>query len=271
MAQYEFRTPRLFVETELAPDSRFDLPAPQLHYLKDVLRLKPGDRVLVFNGRDGEWTATLAPGSKRSMTLVIGAQTRPQTAPSNLQYLFAPLKRGRLDYMVQKAVEMGASQLQPVLTRYTQAERVNTARMRANAIEAAEQCGILNIPVVEEPLPLDRALAAITNGCILAFCDEDAPIADPLAALATAGDLGFAFAERPPPLAVLIGPEGGFHPQERDMVLKRDGMIRLALGPRILRADTAAVAALALVQAVLGDWRYDRVDFNGKPSGGCDL
>ncbi len=271
MARYEFRTPRLFVETGLAPDARLDLSPSQLHYLKDVLRLKPGDRVLVFNGRDGEWSAALAPGSKRSMTLLIDAQTRPQTAPCDLRYLFAPLKRGRLDYMVQKAVEMGASRLQPVLTRHTQAERVNTARMRANAIEAAEQCGILNIPEVEEPLPLDRALPALPAGCILVFCDEDAPIVDPLVALAAGREAVCAFAENPPPLAVLVGPEGGFHLQERDLLLNRDGVIRLALGPRILRADTAAVAALALVQAALGDWRYDSIDISGKAGGGCGL
>jgi 16S rRNA (uracil1498-N3)-methyltransferase len=254
MARYDFRTPRLHIDATLAPDTRLALPVQQLHYLKDVLRLKPGDGVLVFNGRDGEWLGALEEGPRRMMALRIDAQTRPQTNPCDLHYLFAPLKRGRLDYMVQKAVEMGASRLQPVLTRHTQAERVNTVRMRANAVEAAEQCGILSLPGVAEPLPLDGALSALAPDRLLVFCDEAAPIADPLAALAATLP-----GPRPrpgpvPPLAVLVGPEGGFHADERALVLKRDGVIRLALGPRILRADTAAVAALALVQATLGDW-----------------
>ncbi len=250
MTRYNFRTTRLYVEARLAGDVRLDLRAPQKHYLKDVLRLKPGDKVLVFNGMDGEWEASLAPGPARSMQLALDGQTRPQTLAGDLHYLFAPLKRGRLDYMVQKAVEMGASRLQPVLTRHTQAERVNTARMRANVIEAAEQCGILSVPEVGEPLALPQALAGLAKDRLLVFCDEDAPVADPLAALSAARS-----AQGVQPVALLIGPEGGFHPEERALALARDGVIRLALGPRILRADTAAVAALALVQAVLGDWR----------------
>lgn len=250
MARYDFRTPRLHVEDRLAPGARLVPPLMQQHYLKDVLRLKPGDGVLVFNGADGEWTAVVAEGAKRGVALRLDAQTRPQTAPCDLHYLFAPLKRSRLDYMVQKAVEMGASRLQPVLTRHTQAERVNTARMRANAIEAAEQCGILTVPVVAEPAALSNALSGIADGRILVFCDEDAPVADPLAALAAAlPETG-----EKPPLAVLVGPEGGFHADERALALAHTPVVRLALGPRILRADTAAVAALALVQAVLGDW-----------------
>lgn len=249
MTRYDFRTPRLHVAERLAPGVRLVPPAMQQHYLKDVLRLKSGDGVLVFNGVDGEWRA-LIEGAKRGMALLVTEQTRAQTAPCDLQYLFAPLKRSRLDYMVQKAVEMGASCLQPVLTRHTQAERVNTARMRANAIEAAEQCGILSVPAVEEPAPLFNALAALAKERLLIFCDEDAPIADPVTALVGArAETG----ERPP-LAVLVGPEGGFHAEERALALAHEKVVRLALGPRILRADTAAVAALALVQAVLGDW-----------------
>lgn len=292
MTRYDFRTPRLYVEQALSPAARVSLSVPQLHYLKDVLRLKPGAGVLLFNGREGEWRGVLEEGEKRGMVLHVAVQTRPQTMAGDLHYLFAPLKRARLDYVVQKAVEMGVSRLQPVLTRHTQAERVNTARMRANAVEAAEQCGILNLPEVAEPLPLDRALGALAPARALIFCDEDAPIADPLAALAAArgegaeqrkGEPGDGAADhdrqrtearpvrqedaasdgegrdagRGPPLAVLVGPEGGFHPDERALLLKRERLIRLALGPRILRADTAAVAALALVQAVLGDWGQD--------------
>ena len=250
MTRYDFRTPRLYVEDRLAADGRLDLRAPQKHYLKDVLRLKPGDKVLVFNGMDGEWGASIAAGPARSMQLVLDKPTRPQTAAGDLHYLFAPLKRGRLDYVVEKAVEMGASRLQPVLTRHTQAERVNTVRMRANVIEAAEQCGVLSVPAVDEPLALPRALAELAKDRLLIFCDEDAPVADPLAALSAARS-----AHGVQRLALLIGPEGGFHPDERALALAREGVIRLALGPRILRADTAAVAALALVQVVLGDWR----------------
>lgn len=263
MTRYDFRSPRLYVEQTLASGASVKLSVPQLHYLKDVLRLKPGAGVLLFNGHDGEWRGILEGDGRRAMALRIAEQVRPQTMPCDLHYLFAPLKRARLDYVVQKAVEMGVSRLQPVLTRHTQAERVNIARMRANAIEAAEQCGILNLPAVAEPLPLDRAVAGLEPGRVLIFCDEDAPVAEPLAALAAARLARLEAADSsakdrsarfPLPLAVLVGPEGGFHPDERASVLKRAGVVRLALGPRILRADTAAVAALALVQAVFGDW-----------------
>jgi 16S rRNA (uracil1498-N3)-methyltransferase len=247
MARYDFRSPRLFVEQPLAAGGTVLLAPPQVHYLKDVLRLGAGDRVLVFNGRDGEWEARLAPAGKRGLVLEVKTQTRPQGGGGDLHYLFAPLKRARLDYMVQKAVEMGVARLAPVMTRHTQAERVNVERMRANAIEAAEQCGILRLPEIAAPVALAEALAALAPERALVFCDEDAPIADPVAALAAA----------PPAaaLAVLVGPEGGFSAEEREMLLARRNIVRLALGPRILRADTAAVAALALVQTVLGDWR----------------
>jgi 16S rRNA (uracil1498-N3)-methyltransferase len=152
--------------------------------------------------------------------------------------------------MVQKAVEMGASCLAPVLTRHTQAARVNLERMRANAIEAAEQCGILTLPEITPPVTLDRMLAAREPQRLLVFCDEDAEAKDPIAALTAARE-----AHGPVPLAVLVGPEGGFAEDERAMLLKAPNVVRLALGPRILRADTAGVAALALVDAVLGDWR----------------
>jgi 16S rRNA (uracil1498-N3)-methyltransferase len=247
MARYDFRSPRLFVEQPLEAAATVPLAPPQAHYLKDVLRLKSGDRVLVFNGRDGEWHGRLDSAWKRGLALQIETQTRPQTGGNDLHYLFAPLKRARLDYMVQKAVEMGVARLAPVMTRHTQAERVNVERMRANAIEAAEQCGILRLPGIVAPAALADALAALAPERLLVFCDEDAPIADPVAALAPAAGASA--------LAVLVGPEGGFAPEEREMLLARHNIVRLALGPRILRADTAAVAALALVQTVLGDWR----------------
>jgi 16S rRNA (uracil1498-N3)-methyltransferase len=258
MARYDFRSPRLYVDEPLRMGTSVELEAAQTHYLTTVLRLKPHDSVLVFNGRDGEWRALLNGSSKRSATLVVEQLTRPQTAATDLHYLFAPLKRARLDYVVQKAVELGVSSLQPVSTRHTQAERVNVARMRANAIEAAEQCGILNLPEVHEPVSLAAALDRLQASRLLVFCDEDAPITDPAAALAGAKSGIKSEAESgpdAPALAVLIGPEGGFSDDERALILQRAATVRLALGPRILRADTAAVAALTLVQTVLGDWR----------------
>jgi 16S rRNA (uracil1498-N3)-methyltransferase len=243
MAGYDFRSPRLYVEAPLAAGAEVALDRAQAHYLRTVLRLKPGSRVLVFNGRDGEWAATLV-GGKNTATLTVDAKTRPQTTPADLHYLFAPLKAARLDYMVQKAVEMGVSRLQPVLTRHSQVTRVNMPRMRANAIEAAEQCGILSLPDIREPLTLAQALAGREGSRRLVFCDEGAEAANPVAALAGPRS----------PLAVLVGPEGGFAEDERTSLLKLPNVVRLSLGPRILRADTAAVAALALVQAQLGDW-----------------
>jgi 16S rRNA (uracil1498-N3)-methyltransferase len=245
MAAYDFRSPRLYVEAPLQAGGRVALNHAQAHYLGTVLRLKSGGRVLTFNGRDGEWSATLTI-ARRAATLEIGERTRPQTSAADLHYLFAPLKAARLDYMVQKAVEMGVARLQPVLTRHGQVARVNRDRMRANAIEAAEQCGILSLPEVAAPIELSRLLADWDAARGLVFCDEDAEAADPMTALALL---------RHRPLAVLVGPEGGFADDERRALLKLGNVVRLSLGPRILRADTAAVAALTLVQALIGDWR----------------
>jgi 16S rRNA (uracil1498-N3)-methyltransferase len=245
MASYEFRMPRLYVETPLGEGAAVALDRAQAHYLTTVLRLKSGARVLVFNGRDGEWEASIE-AERRTASLHVRTKTRAQTAPGDLHYLFAPLKAARLDYMVQKAVEMGVSLLQPVLTRHGQVARLNATRVRANCVEAAEQCGILSLPEIAEPGSLLRVLAGLQAGRHLIFCDEDAETADPLGALAKISQGS--------PLAVLIGPEGGFADEERAAVLKLPNVVRLALGPRILRADTAAVAALALVQAAIGDW-----------------
>ena len=250
MPQYDFRSPRLHVTGALKASAEITLEKSQAHYLRNVLRLKAGDGVLAFNGKDGEWQATLADGKRPVLTLQ--KQTRPQTEPQDLHYLFAPLKHERLDYMVQKAVEMGASRLQPVLTRHAQVTRVNLERMRANAIEAAEQCGIVTLPEIRAPLTLERLIAAFDPDRLLVFCDEEAEVKDPVAALSQARD---ARGGRPLALAVLIGPEGGFAADERAALLELPNAVRLALGPRLLRADTAAVAALALVGAVLGDWR----------------
>lgn len=246
MAATDFAAPRLYLDRPLTRGARLDLERAQANYLLNVLRLGPGADVLVFNGRDGEWRAQVQPEGRKAASLLALEQTRPQTPRPALAWLFAPLKHARLDYMAQKAVEMGAGSLRPVLTRRTQAARVNLERMRANAVEAAEQCGIIAVPEIREEAKLEAALAALEPERVLVFCDEDAPIADPLAALAAAPE---------GPLAVLIGPEGGFDPAEREVLLARERIVRLSLGPRILRADTAAVAALALVQAARGDWR----------------
>jgi 16S rRNA (uracil1498-N3)-methyltransferase len=247
MPDLDFRAPRLFVDAALREGERIALERNQSNYLGNVLRLSAGENILVFNGRDGEWQAQIE-GRKRPDSLSILAQTRPQDRLPDIAYVFAPLKHSRLDYMVQKAVEMGASALQPVLTRHTQVSRVNVERMRANVIEAAEQCSILSLAAVAEPVALDRFLEKRETSRLLVFCDEAADIGNPIEALqqglsATAG------------IDVLIGPEGGFAEEERALLLRQPRTLRLSLGPRILRADTAGVAALALVQAALGDWR----------------
>jgi 16S rRNA (uracil1498-N3)-methyltransferase len=246
MPHYDFRTTRLYIDAPLAAGGEIRLERDQANYLLNVLRLTRGDAVLLFNGRDGEWRASLASASKRTASVAVEARTRAQTSAGNLRFLFAPLKHARLDYLVQKAVEMGVARLQPVITRHTQVTRVNLDRMRANVIEAAQQCGVLSVPDVAEPATFEEIM--VDTDHLLVFCDESAEVNDPVAALVGARPNPGA------PLAVLIGPEGGFSEGERAALLKRHKVVPIALGPRILRADTAAVAALALVQAVLGDW-----------------
>ena len=243
---YDFRSPRLFVEADLAAGAAIEGEPGQANYLRNVLRLKPGDPILIFNGRDGEWRARLADARRKGVTLSVEERTREQTQTPDLHYLFAPLKHARLDYMVQKAVEMGAGRLRPVLTEFTQVSRVNLDRMRANAIEAAEQCGILAIPDIDPPRKLPDALSDWDPARTLVFCDEEAASQKSPETFARAVGK---------PVAVLIGPEGGFSDRERADLLARPSVVALSLGPRILRADTAAVAALALVQSFIGDWR----------------
>lgn len=245
----DFNAQRLHVDHPLGEGQAFDVGPEQANYLLNVLRLKAGDGILLFNGRDGEWLARVAPKGKRGCELTPEKLVRAQQGGPDIDYLFAPLKRARLDYMVQKATEMGVARLRPVITRRTVAERVNVDRMRANAIEAAEQCGILRVPEVAEPGKLERVIADWDGSRRLIFCDEGAARASPIEALRVAGVPEHA------PLAVLIGPEGGFDPAEREMLMRQPFTLAISLGPRIMRADTAAVAALALVSAVLGDWR----------------
>jgi 16S rRNA (uracil1498-N3)-methyltransferase len=246
MSRYDFAAQRLFVDAALSEGGSVACTPAQANYLRNVLRLGPGDAILLFNGRDGEWRAEVSEAGKRATVLIARAQARPQLSGPDIDYLFAPLKRARLDYMAEKATEMGVARLRPVLTRRTTPERVNLERMRAHAIEAAEQCGILRLPEVHAPERLERVVAGWDAGRRLVFCDEGAEVADPLVALA---------ALRPGPLGVLVGPEGGFDEDERQLLAGQPFVTRIALGPRILRADTAAVAVLALVNAALGDWR----------------
>ena len=242
----DFNAPRLFVDADLTIDAEINCTSAQANYLRNVLRLGDGDTVLIFNGRDGEWQATLSLRGRRNCSLRPALRTRGQEAGPDIDYLFAPLKRARLDYMVQKAAEMGVRRLRPVMTRYTQVERVNQERMRANAVEAAEQCGIIHLPEVLAPERLTTVLANWPEERPLIFCDEAAGEENPLRALADVP---------PGPLAVLIGPEGGFSPDERDLLNAMPCVTAISLGPRILRADTAAIAALALLNAVCGDWQ----------------
>jgi 16S rRNA (uracil1498-N3)-methyltransferase len=246
LAKYDFRAPRLYLDLPIAAAQELKLAREQAHYLRHVLRLEAGGAVLVFNGRDGEWQARLTAGGKRDAVLRVEKQIRLQPATRGPVYAFAPLKHARLDYVVQKAVEMGASRLSPVITQHTQVNRMNMERMRANAVEAAEQCGILSLPEINALQPLGRWLDSLEAERILVFCDEDEAERSPVEALKPAKDRA---------IAILIGPEGGFSVDERAVLRARKNVMALSLGPRILRADTAAVAALALVQSVCGDWR----------------
>jgi len=248
---YDFRAQRLFVEAGLQEGAEVEAEGKQAHYLANVLRMRAGDALLLFNGRDGEWRARVEKVVKRSVLLRAEAPTRAQPPAPDLHYLFAPLKQARLDYMVEKAVEMGVGRLRPVLTRRGQVRSVNPERLRAHAIEAAEQCGILCLPAIDDIRPLGAVLDGWgrepgTEGRRLVWCDEGSAVADPIAALRALG---------PGPLALLIGPEGGFAPLERERLAGSPFVAAISLGPRVLRADTVAVAALAILQATLGDWR----------------
>ncbi|MGY9005312.1 MAG: 16S rRNA (uracil(1498)-N(3))-methyltransferase [Alphaproteobacteria bacterium] len=241
---------RIFVEDPLESGQSLGLKPTQAHYLRHVLRLSAGDTIAVFNGRDGEWRATIAGFGKGWASVDVIDQSRPQTPEPDLWLLFAPIKYARIDYLAQKATELGASVLQPVLTARTSVSRVNTDRLAANAIEAAQQTGRLSVPEIRAPLGLKTALEGWDETRRLMFCDESgsgAPIAEALIATKPG-------ASQSNPWAILIGPEGGFDITELDALKKLPFVTPVSLGPRLLRADTAAVAALACWQAVLGDW-----------------
>ena len=241
-----YKMQRLFVAAPLAAGRSFEADAAQFNYLANVLRLGEGSRILLFNGRDGEWAAGLKFAGKKKLSLICETLERAQTPLPDLHFLFAPLKVGRLDYLVQKAVEMGAGIIQPVITQFTQNHRVSIEKLQSNALEAAEQCGILAVPQVKGAVKLEALLESWDGSRRLIFCDEDHQTHNPLPALA-------GISERR--LGVLTGPEGGFSDAERELLRSLPFVTAIPLGPRILRADTAAVAALALVQAAAGDWR----------------
>ncbi len=238
-------TPRIFIESGLAVGAEFALTKEQGHYVANVLRCVPGDALALFNAGDGEFLAYVTTTAKKSVIVRIEKKSSDAKPPPDIDYLFAPLKHARLDYMVQKATELGARRLRPVITARTIAERVNLERMRANAIEAAEQCNLVFVPEVLEPEKFLNVIANWDQGRSLVFCDERAKTANPVEALKTVST----------PAAVLVGPEGGFTPEERELLLRQPFVTAISLGPRIMRADTVAISALAVVQAAVGDWQ----------------
>ena len=236
---------RLYVATPLEEGASITVSKDQTHYLKNVMRRSVGDSIRLFNGSDGEWVCEITALNRNDCAAVAKSKLRDQTKLPDVWLLFAPVKKVRLDYLAQKATEMGASKLQPVMTSRTQVTRVNRERLVSNTIEAAEQCGCLSIPEVAEPFPLKALVSDWDAARKLVFCDE-APDVRPALEVLTASAEG--------PYALLIGPEGGFDPQERDLLRSLSFVLPVSLGPRIMRADTAAVAALAVWQAVRGDW-----------------
>jgi 16S rRNA (uracil1498-N3)-methyltransferase len=241
--------PRLFVDMPLGAGAEPTLGHDQVTYLVSVLRRAVGDDVVLFNGRDGAWRCTIAEASRRSVKLAAAEQIAVQTPPSDLWYGFAPLKAARLDYVIQKATEMGVGIIQPVITRRTQITRIKLDRMRANALEAAEQCEVLTLPEICPEIGLEALVASWAKNegdRVLIVADEAAPSGSPVDAL---GEIA---GRR---VGLVIGPEGGFDEGERALLLRQSFVLPVSLGPRILRADTAAVAALAVIQSIIGDWR----------------
>ncbi|NNE23042.1 MAG: 16S rRNA (uracil(1498)-N(3))-methyltransferase [Rhizobiales bacterium] len=245
------RIPRLYSDRPLGAGLSVTLDADQSRYLIKVMRLKAGSQVRLFNGAAGEWLCTIGSPAGKSCPVECDEQLAAPGVLPDIDYLFAPLKSARLDYLAQKATEMGARRLRPVITEHTVVRKVNIERLAANAREAAEQCNMVALPEVCAPEKLETVLAKWDPARRLIFCDEAAPQADPLKTLG-----GIA----PGPLALLIGPEGGFSPAEQAGLRELPFVTPISLGPRIMRADTAAVAAMAIVQAVLGDWPASKQD-----------
>ena len=241
---------RLFVAADLRPGAAISLEPPQAHYLFKVMRRGAGDTLAVFNGLDGEWRAEIVETGRRTGRLELRAPTAPQRQPPDLWLLFAPIKKARTDFIVEKATELGAARIQPIFTRRTNTARLNLDRLRAHAIEAAEQCGETHVPEIAAPEPLGALLDGWDPTRRLVFADETREAPPMLTALAQMQNPA-----APGPWAILTGPEGGFEAEEAARLRACPFVVPAALGPRVLRADTAAVAALALWQAALGDWR----------------
>jgi 16S rRNA (uracil1498-N3)-methyltransferase len=240
---------RLYVEHPLGAGQTVPLDREQAHYLFGVMRLGVGDSVLLFDGATGEWLAEVRSAGKRGGELICLDQTKPLLMPPDLWLMFAPIKKARTDFIVEKAAEMGAREIQPVQTAFTNSERIRQDRLQAHAREAAEQCGGTYVPLVQDLKRLDRLLDTWPENRQLVFCDETlAGSGNPQEQLASEGTANT-------PAAILIGPEGGFSEEERERLSRMPQAIAINLGPRILRADTAAVAALAVWQSVAGDWR----------------
>lgn len=235
---------RLFIPHDLAAGARLDLDEGQSRYLGAVMRQAVGDAVLVFNGRDGEWRAVVAALGKRTVSLEVAAQTRAQAVGPDLDLVIALVKRARLETIVEKAAELGARRVRPVITERTNADHTRVDRLQVIAVEASEQTGRLDVPQVAEPVKLEKLIAGWKAGRRLLFCDEAGDAQPVLAAVGSGG-----------PWAILIGPEGGFSPKERELLRALPYATPATLGPRILRADTAAISALTLWQAAVGDWR----------------
>ena len=234
-------TPRLFIDMPLAPGAAPTIDGPAAHYLLNVMRLKGGAPILLFDNRSGEWLASVADVGKRSLTVHIEHQTRPIEQVPDLWLCFAPVKKARLDWIIEKATELGVARLQPVITERTIVERVKRERIEAQIIEACEQCGRTALPELGEPVKLAQLLVHWPADRALLFADE-------------AGGVPLSDVVVPAPAAILIGPEGGFTARERDLLLEHAAVRRIALGPRILRAETAAIAAIILWMAQQGDW-----------------
>lgn len=253
MADKNIQT-RLYVTADLAPGAALALDRDRAHYLGNVLRLKPGAAIALFNGRDGEFAARIDALGKGRASATVAERLRPQPAPprpaADLWLLFAPIKRGHIDFLAEKATELGVALLWPVLTRHTAVERVNVGRLRANAIEAAQQCGGLSVPEVRAPVPLHRAFADWPKDRRLYLCAEKG----------RAAPLGEAAARHPAdaPAAILTGPEGGFHDAELDALRLLPFVTPVALGPLVMRADTAALAAVAVFHSAAGNWQNAR-------------
>ncbi|MEO1292311.1 MAG: 16S rRNA (uracil(1498)-N(3))-methyltransferase [Pseudomonadota bacterium] len=233
---------RLFIDAPLSEGSEIVLERDAANYLFNVLRLETGAEIAGFNGSEGEWRCLVLEAGKRRGLLRAVSRLRPPSPPPDLWLLFAPLKKARTDFVVEKAVEMGARRLCPVFTRFTNSERVRTDRLRAQAIEAAEQCGLVYVPEIAEPAPLSVLLSGWPRDRRLYFCDE------------TKTGTAFAAVIEPGPGAILVGPEGGFAAEEAEHIRQHPAAVPVSLGPRILRAETAALAALAIWQSVAGDW-----------------